>query len=56
MSRRNLAWLLGIAAVSLLSLAVFRQVPSRADSKDYEMVRLMVDVLHEVREKYVVDT
>jgi len=55
MSRRNLAWLLGIAAVSLLAFAVFRPVPSRADSKDYEMVRLIVDVLHEVRDKYAVE-
>jgi len=55
MSRRNLAWLLGIAAVSVLSVGVFVRVPSRADNKDYELVRLVVDVLHEVREKYVVD-
>jgi carboxyl-terminal processing protease len=55
MSRRNLAWLLGIAAASLFTVAVFVRVPSRADNKDYEMVRLIVDVLHEVRDKYAVE-
>jgi carboxyl-terminal processing protease len=55
MSRRNLAWLLGIAAASLFAVAVFVRVPSRADNKDYEMVRLIVDVLHEVRDKYAVE-
>jgi carboxyl-terminal processing protease len=55
MSRHNLYWLLGIAAVSLLGLTVSYSAPSREKDKDYELVRLMVDVLHEVRERYVVD-
>ncbi len=55
MSRRNLAWLLGIVAVSVLAFSVFGRVPSRAENRDYELVRLVVDVLHEVREKYVVE-
>ncbi|HEY7331171.1 MAG TPA: S41 family peptidase [Gemmataceae bacterium] len=55
MSRRNLYWLLGIAAVSLLGITVSYSAPSRERDKDYELVRLMVDVLHEVRERYVVD-
>jgi carboxyl-terminal processing protease len=55
MSRRNLYWLLGIAAVSLLGITVSYSAPSREKDKDYELVRLMVDVLHEVRERYVVD-
>jgi carboxyl-terminal processing protease len=55
MSRRNLYWLLGIVAVSLLGITVAYSSPSREKDKDYELVRLMVDVLHEVRERYVVD-
>jgi carboxyl-terminal processing protease len=55
MSRRNLFWLLGIAAVSLLGLAVSYSAPTRERDKDYELVRLLVDVLHEVRHKYVMD-
>jgi carboxyl-terminal processing protease len=55
MSRRNLYWLLGIAAVSLLGITVSYSAPTREKDKDYELVRLVVDVLHEVRERYVVD-
>src|SRR2546421_13126002 len=55
MSRRNLFWLLGIAAVSVLGLAVAYSAPTREKDKDYELVRLVVDVLQEVRQKYVVD-
>src|SRR3954467_14177875 len=55
MSRRNLFWLLGIAAVSLLGLAVSYSAPPQERQKDYELVRLVVDVLHEVRQKYVVE-
>jgi carboxyl-terminal processing protease len=54
MSRRNLAWLLGIAAVSVFSYTVFGfAVSNREKDRDYELVRLVVDVLHEVRNKYV---
>ena len=55
MSRRNLAWLLGIAAVGVFGYAVSHSAPSREKDRDYEMVRLVVDVLHEVRSKYVND-
>lgn len=55
MSRRNLAWLLGIVAVSLFGFAVSYSAPTRERDKDYELVHLIVDVLHEVRNKYVVD-
>jgi carboxyl-terminal processing protease len=55
MSRRNLYWLLGIVAVSLLGITVSYSAPTREKDKDYELVRLVVDVLHEVRERYVVD-
>jgi carboxyl-terminal processing protease len=55
MSRRNLAWLLGILAVSLFGFAVSYSAPTREKDHDYELVRLVVDVLHEVRQKYVTD-
>ncbi|HEY7153430.1 MAG TPA: S41 family peptidase [Gemmataceae bacterium] len=55
MSRRNLYWLLGIAAVSLLGFTVSYSAPTREKDNDYELVRLVVDVLHEVRQRYVVD-
>jgi carboxyl-terminal processing protease len=55
MSRRNLYWLLGIAAVSVFGIAVSYATPTREKDRDYELVRLMVDVLHEVRSKYVVE-
>ena len=53
MSRRNFFWLLGIAAVSLFGIAVSFSAPTREKEKDYELVRLVVDVLHEVDQKYV---
>src|SRR5690242_17854274 len=52
---RNLGWLLGIAAVAVFGFAVSHSAPSREKDRDYEMVRLVVDVLHEVRHKYVTD-
>ena len=55
MSRRNLAWLLGVTAVALLSLTVFFRVPTHAQNEDYDDVTLVVDVLHKVRQSYVTD-
>src|SRR5206468_13074708 len=55
MSRGNLYWLLGIAAVSVFGLAVAYSAPTREKDRDYELVRLLVDVLHEVRHRYVMD-
>jgi carboxyl-terminal processing protease len=55
MSRRNLFWMLGITAVSLLAITIAYSAPSREKDKDYELVRLIVEVLHEVRQRYVVD-
>jgi len=55
MSRRNLFWLLGIIAVTLFGLTTTYSAPTREKDKDYELVRLLVDVLHEVRQKYVVE-
>ena len=53
MPRRTLAWLLGVAALTLLGAAVLYSAPTKEKDKDYEMVRLVVDTLHEVRERYV---
>ncbi len=53
MSRRNLGWLIGIISISLLGLVIVANAPSRENDRDYELVRLVVDVLHEVRNRYV---
>jgi carboxyl-terminal processing protease len=53
MPRWNLAWLLGISAVVLLGYAVSHSAPLREKDRDYELVRLVVDVLDEVDHKYV---
>jgi carboxyl-terminal processing protease len=53
MPRWNLAWLLGTAAIALLGIAVSQSATLREKDKDYEMVRLIVDVLDEVDHKYV---
>jgi carboxyl-terminal processing protease len=55
MSRRNLYWLLGIMCVSLLGFAISQSAPGRDKNENYELVRLFVDVLQEVDQKYVVD-
>ncbi|MFN6052141.1 MAG: S41 family peptidase, partial [Planctomycetia bacterium] len=55
MSRRNIAWVLGIVAFYLLGLVVVANAPSRENDRDYELVRLVVDVLHEVRNRYVTE-
>src|SRR5438105_10006751 len=53
MARQNLAWLLGIMGVALLGFAVSHSAPLREKDRDYELVRLLVDVLDEVDHKYV---
>jgi carboxyl-terminal processing protease len=53
MSRWNLAWLLGIPIVCLVGLAVSQSAPVREKEKDYELVKLVVDVLSEVDQRYV---
>lgn len=55
MSRWNLAWLLGIPAVAFLGLALCYSAPVHQKDKDYELVRLLVDVLDEVDHNYVRD-
>jgi carboxyl-terminal processing protease len=55
MSRWNLAWLLGISAVTLLGLSISHSAPNRDTKlqKKHELVRLLIDVLDEVDHKYV---
>jgi carboxyl-terminal processing protease len=53
MPRRNFAWLLGIMGVALLGYAVSHSAPPREKDRDYELVRLLVDVMKEVDDKYV---
>lgn len=53
MSRWNLAWLLGIAVVFPIGIAISQSAPLREKDQDYELVRLVVDVLSEVDQRYV---
>ena len=53
MSRWNLGWLLGVTAVALVGFGVSQSASLREKDKDYELVRLIVDVLDEVDHKYV---
>jgi len=53
MSRWNLAWLLAIPAVAMLGLTLSYSAPVKSKDKDYELVRLLVDVLDEVDKSYV---
>jgi carboxyl-terminal processing protease len=56
MSRRNLYWLLGITAVTVFGLAVCQPgIASRDRDKDYENAKLLLDVLAQVRKKYVIE-
>lgn len=57
MSRWNLSWLLGITAVTLVGLSLTYSAPARNGQlqKKHENLRLLVEVLEEVKEKYVKD-
>src|SRR5687767_10234364 len=57
MSRWNLGWLLGITTTALLGFSLTFSAPSRANSlqKKHDNLRLLVDVLEEVQQKYVKD-
>jgi carboxyl-terminal processing protease len=57
MSRWNLSWLLGITTVSLVGLAMLHTAPAHSSALQtrHENLRLLVDVLGEVQEKYVKD-
>ena len=53
MSRWNLSWILGVSAVVLLGYTVSHSAPPKERDRDYELVKLVVDVLEEVDHKYV---
>ncbi len=53
MSGRNLGWLFGVVMAGVFGLAISQSAPSAARDADYEMARLVVDVLQEVRQRYV---
>lgn len=57
MSRWNLSWLLGITAVTLVGLSLTYSAPTRNGqlNKKHENLRLLVEVMEEVKEKYVKD-
>ena len=57
MSRRNLAWLLGVPAIIVVGLTLVFAAPrpQRVKDQDYENVQLLVDILSEVDQKYVRD-
>jgi carboxyl-terminal processing protease len=54
MNRWNLAWLIGIPMVVMLGLTVSYSAPiSREHEQDYELIKLVADVLTEVDRNYV---
>lgn len=56
MSRWNLGWLIGVPAVVLIGLAItYSAPPLRQRDQNYELVKLLVDVLDEVDQNYVRD-
>lgn len=57
MSRWNLSWLLGITAVTLIGLSLTYSAPARNGqlNKKHENLRLLVEVIEEVKDKYVKD-
>jgi len=55
MSRLNLAWLVGIPLVILLGLTLTYTAPVKTKDQNYELVKLIVDVLDEVDQNYVRD-
>lgn len=57
MSRWNLSWLLGITAVTVVGLSLTYSAPARNGqlNKKHENLRLLVEVMEEVKDKYVKD-
>jgi carboxyl-terminal processing protease len=53
MSRWNLAWMIVIPLSVILGITLSYSAPQNARDKDYELVRLVVDVLAEVDQHYV---
>ncbi|HYV35295.1 MAG TPA: S41 family peptidase, partial [Gemmataceae bacterium] len=57
MSRWNFTWLVGVLATSLIGFSISISAPQRDDNQktEHENVRLIIDVLDEVKRKYVKD-
>jgi carboxyl-terminal processing protease len=57
MSRWNLGWLLGVTVTALIGLSLTHSAPSRDNNirRKHENLKLVVDVLDEVQQKYVKD-
>jgi carboxyl-terminal processing protease len=55
MPHRNLGWLLGIVGVFSLGFAVAYTAPTEEKSRDYENMKLLVDVMDQVRKNYVTE-
>jgi len=57
MSRWNLSWLLGVTITAVVGLSLTYSAPSRDNSirRKHENLKLLVDVLDEVQQKYVKD-
>src|SRR5258708_39576428 len=57
MSRWNLSWLLGIGLTAMVGMSLTYSAPSRDNNlkRKHENIRLVVDVLDEVQQKYVKD-
>ncbi len=55
MSRWNLGWLLGVLMTAVVGLSLTASVPSRDNNirRKHENMKLLVDVLDEVQQKYV---
>jgi len=53
MSRWNIAWLLGFPGMILLGLTLSYSAPIREKDKNYQLVRMVVDVLAEVDQNFV---
>jgi carboxyl-terminal processing protease len=55
MPLRNLGWLLGVVGVFALGFAVAYTAPSEEKSRDYGNMKLLVDVMEQVRKNYVTE-
>ena len=55
MPLRNLGWLLSVVGVFALGFAVAYTAPSEEKSRDYTNMKLLVDVMEQVRKNYVTE-
>src|SRR5260370_25968622 len=55
MPLRNLGWLLSVVGVFALGFAVAYTAPTEERSRDYGNMKLLVDVMDQVRKNYVTE-